>query len=47
MNTGTGIAIAGIWIGVGLCGIGGAGGATAIVALCAFLATAAVVTAAA
>lgn len=43
MTIGHGIAIAGIWIGVGLCAIGGLGPDTSIVAMFAFFATIAVV----
>lgn len=42
MTIGHGIAIAGIWTGVGLCAIGGLGAPTAMVSLFAFLATTAV-----
>ena len=38
MKTGTGIAIAGIWIGVGMIGTGG-GGVVAVVAIFAMIAT--------
>lgn len=41
MSTGKGIAIAGIWIGVGLVGSGG-GGVVSVVALFAMIATCAV-----
>jgi len=41
MNIGKGIAVAGIWIGVGLCGLGGIGSeGCVLIALCAFGATA-------
>lgn len=43
MTIGHGIAIAGIWIGVGLCAIGGLGAGTPMVAMFAFFATIAVV----
>lgn len=42
MTIGHGIAIAGIWTGVGLCAIGGLGAATPMVAMFAFFATIAV-----
>jgi len=40
MNLGKGIAVAGIWIGVGLIGLGGGGGPAACAAIFAFFATA-------
>lgn len=39
MTLGMGIAIAGIWIGVGLVGLKDKGGWSILVAICAFLAT--------
>jgi hypothetical protein len=42
MSTGSGIAVAGIWIGVGMSAFGGAPEAAPLIALFAFLATCAV-----
>lgn len=39
MTIGQGIAIAAIWAGVGLCGIGGVGDAISVVAIFAMIAT--------